>query len=704
MGAMVYLWLIWTVQFMQIGGWHFDEGGGCEAHEYIDTTRHIMFCPPASGAVHTVDISDPVRPRLISEKICGRGDPCYNEGKLFFSNIIWDIKQADRPKILTTCDLPELFRIRDGYLYGMRRHKGLQIYDISDPRQPTLIGSLAVHLVDIELNKDDDYPYLYGIKITGGVIGDTLVVIDISDPYNPKITGKIDMLHVSGPFDVKGEYLYLVSFEAKDASQKGGFYIYYVGDPYNPQFIGMADYNVGHPFDIVVYDQYAYVQDWVISILIFDISIPYYPIFIGSLDYYDEIEDLYYIGNYCKDGNYIFMYGSVSYCHPIVAVIDVSDPANPYLVSTLRLPSMIRSACYLAPYIYFVADDSVIRVLDTHDELFYRVISEAHIPDSPEAICSDGTLIYTVGDKLLILKDVAIDSFSVLGECNLPLRCKDIVVRSGIAYVIADSLLFIVDVKDSHNPEVIGTQPLAEHARELDVYANHVYITQGDSGVVIVDASVPSAPQEVGWLTGMKKVNGLTIAPPYMFVVSDSGLWQWDITQPDVPGLVQHKPLKYRADEVTVGDQYVFVHYSRDPIGHWRIAALSRDTLGLEGVIGCGYIRDMVAVDDTLYVISGGITGYAIKEVGIAEGHHQTVELLNNVITNGILLKLPDCHGQQVEITLYDLAGRMLRTLYRGYVVDDKLLLDIREVKPGVYFVKIKLQRHSMVNKIIVVK
>lgn len=626
--------------------------------------------------------------------------------------------KINRPEPLKVCDLPGTFRIRGNYLYGIREGR-LEVYDISIPTNPTLVGSLSTSFYYITLNKHENYPYLYGgkgVEIDGDNPASccSLFVIDISEPTKPKIIGSTFGYHVAGAFDVQGGYLYMVNFLAKTNSAKGGFWVYDVSDPTNPYLIGWGP--TGHPTGILVAGNYAYVAECILGyeiingIAVYDISDPTTPTYVGGFDFWEE-----WLGCdgflYCKVDNYIYVYKDVyediheGETGPMVICIDVSDPANPYLVSTLRLPSVIRSACYLAPYIYFVADDSVIRVLDTHDELFYRVISESHIPDSPEAICSDDALIYTVGDKLLILKDVAIDSFSVLGECNLPLRCKDIVVRSGIAYVIADSLLFIVDVTDSHNPEVIDTQPLVEHTRELDVYANHVYITQGDSGVVIIDASAPRAPQEVGWLTGMKKVNGLTIAPPYMFVVSDSGLWQWDITQPDVPELVQHKPLKYRADEVTVGDQYVFVHYSRYPIGgYWRIAALSRDTLGLEGVIGYGYIRDMFAVDDTLYVISGGITGYAIKEVGIEEERHQTVELLNNVVTNRILLRLPDCHGQHVEITLYDLAGRMLRTLYKGYVVNNKLLLDIRDVNPGVYFVKIKLQQHSMVNKIIVVK
>jgi hypothetical protein len=131
---------------------------------------------------------------------------------------------------------------------------GLQVIDISDPTNPSIVGSC------------DTPDSAWGIfvsgtcaYVTGGVSG--LQVIDISSPTNPSIMGSYDTPGFAGGIFVSGTYAYV-------AGGVSGLQVIDISSPTNPSIMG--SFYRGSAKDVYIQGTYAYVAGGVSGLQVID--------------------------------------------------------------------------------------------------------------------------------------------------------------------------------------------------------------------------------------------------------------------------------------------------------------------------------------------------------------------------------------------------------------------------------------------------
>jgi hypothetical protein len=143
---------------------------------------------------------------------------------------------------------------------------GLRVADISDPRNPWIMGSLG--LPSEALRVVVSGPYAYVADYTAG-----FAVTDISDPADPVMVALIDEVMTARDLTLSGTYAYVAS--------QAGVSVIDIAEPSNPQFLGtawVADAAEG----IAVAGDCAYVSTWG-TFQVLDLVDPVSPRVIGSV-------------------------------------------------------------------------------------------------------------------------------------------------------------------------------------------------------------------------------------------------------------------------------------------------------------------------------------------------------------------------------------------------------------------------------------
>ncbi|GAG04484.1 unnamed protein product, partial [marine sediment metagenome] len=145
---------------------------------------------------------------------------------------------------------------------------GVEILDISDPSNPTHVGSINDTTCDAANNDECMLDGARGIYVSGkyayvaAISDDGVEILDISDPSNPTHVGSItddETTELNGAISiyVSGKYAYVA------ARSDDGLEILDISDPTNPTHVGAigksATVKLDSASDIYVSGKYAYV-------------------------------------------------------------------------------------------------------------------------------------------------------------------------------------------------------------------------------------------------------------------------------------------------------------------------------------------------------------------------------------------------------------------------------------------------------------
>ena len=217
------------------------------------------------------------------------------------------------------------------YAYLPGWDAGLYIIDISDPFSPQLVGTIGAPYLTRATGVAASGPYLYVTEQQPG----TLLVFDVSNPAAPESLGSVSLpANTQGiRMDVSGSFVYVPDSGA-------GLQVIDVSDPTTPTIVASVPTPSQElPFlDVIVSGTYAYVSGQSqccgqfptkeTGIFIIDISNPASPFIVGSLDNNSLIYGITLSGSYLYVADYYLG----------LQVIDVSNPASPAILSTFDTP------------------------------------------------------------------------------------------------------------------------------------------------------------------------------------------------------------------------------------------------------------------------------------------------------------------------------------------------------------------------------
>lgn len=208
-------------------------------------------------ALRVVDVSDPDNPTFIS-------------GWVPFS-FYWDV----------VCGLD----YAGGFVYGAVGDLGLSVVDVSNPRDPVVVGDLPMHANAIDV--EGRYAYVLSssqlqvvdvlhpaspvLVATLGISGGASLVldrgiayvtvwptgglrcVDVTNPLAPEVVGTLSGIPLGSRLAVHGDFLYITTLH-------DGVQVVDIGDPEAPVLVGNANL-VQNPDDVSVVDDLVLVGD-----------------------------------------------------------------------------------------------------------------------------------------------------------------------------------------------------------------------------------------------------------------------------------------------------------------------------------------------------------------------------------------------------------------------------------------------------------
>ncbi|MGP1383491.1 MAG: cadherin-like domain-containing protein [Thainema sp.] len=308
-------------------------------------------------------------------------------------------------------------------------------------------------------------------------------------PENPTLASTYDALLSAWDISVSGNYAYVISNDYQ------GLQAIYISDPNTP--ILVSDNSIGnYAEDITIVGDYAYIATRYDGLQVVDISNPNNPTLIGSYDNYGNTSDVSaveVIGNYAYIGDNGFNGG--------LQIVDISDqdsyPYKPSRLSTYDVSGGIRDINVIGNYAYVAVEDdfnSSLQIIDISDPYNPFLVSTYDISASrlEELEIVGGYAYIASADSGLQVIDIS-DPYNLttVSEYYTTFYAHDINIVGNYAYVAAaDSGLQVVDISDPSNPVLVSSYNTSGDATGISVIGNYAYVVDYNTGLHVINLGI----------------------------------------------------------------------------------------------------------------------------------------------------------------------------------------------------------------------
>jgi hypothetical protein len=336
----------------------------------------------------------------------------------------------------------------------------LQVYDLSNPADPQMRGSLALpyeqrEQCNFKVRSANGLIYLVGV-------GTGLYIVDTSNPDQLVLRSSYGTFF-SSDLRIVGTRVYI-------AARTQGLQIVDSGDPSRPTLLG-AHTPVQYAYDLQVASDLVYIADGPNGLRILDISDPLRPTLRGSAKTSNWASGLQVVGNlaYVADGN------------AGLHIFDAGDPAHPMLRGSIDTPGFAHAIQVIGGIAYIADGANGLQAIDVRDPSAPALRGRAGASGSSTfSLHVVGGVAYAVGTNFQIF-DLSNPTQPRLLSSDY-YGGYDIQVVGGFAYIRywlygrdGGSYVHIYDVHDPAHPAFkIGFE--TGPANSLQVLGNLVYV------------------------------------------------------------------------------------------------------------------------------------------------------------------------------------------------------------------------------------
>ncbi len=181
-------------------------------------------------------------------------------------------------------------------------------------------------------------------------------------------------------------------------------------------------------------------------------------------------------------------------------VFDVSDFANPVLITTLSYSGRVSGLWLDGFYLYMTEEGVGLHILNVENPASPSEVGFYSAPDCNSGVCVSGNYAYmSYNTRALVIVDVSDKSNPVLaGETSEPWSSAKVFVQDNYAYLISVSGFAILDVSNVSAPSVVSTMSFGTgDGHGIFVRGNYAYASAAEDGLKIIDISDPTNPEVV---------------------------------------------------------------------------------------------------------------------------------------------------------------------------------------------------------------
>ncbi len=388
---------------------------------------------------------------------------------------------------------------------------GMLVFDVSDPTDPTIVGSCDADGWAGDVAVSGSYAYLGAQELS---------VIDISDPTDPRQVAAItDDGASTGGIELSGDYAYL----ARDVA---GLTITDISNPFAPEDLAiLPQEDLGRARDVAVSGDYAYVAG-TDGLKVIDVSDPAAPTIVGNLPA-GPAPSVAVSGRYLFGGNY----------SGELVVVDVLDPGAPVQVGSCATARTVVQIALSGDYAYAATEGGGLRIFDISDPSNPTEVASWDPLESVRGVTVVGDRAYVAAGGLHVL-DISDPTDPVeMGSCDTGEGAWEVALSGGYAYLLPqDGPLRAVDVSNPAAPVEAGACdiPAGICANEIAISGPYAYVSAAWGGLRIFDISDPQAPVEAGAWTGAC-IRSLDVSGSYAYTYASPNLHVIDISDPQAP-------------------------------------------------------------------------------------------------------------------------------------------------------------------------
>ena len=302
--------------------------------------------------------------------------------------------------------------VAGNYAYIAAGSTGLQIVDVTDRRNPRIVGSLSTAGNANDVRVVGNLAY-----VADGSAG--LQIIDVTVPTAPVLRGTYNTPGDAYDVVVSGNRAYI-------ADGASGLQIIDITNPAAPTLLGSYD-TPGTAKGVDVSGNLAVVADGTSGVRIIDISNPALPVSLGTIATSDA-RDVTVEGSFAYVADYT---GSLK-------VIDFTTPTNPRLAANTSQPlgGILMDVAKAGRFVfgadvYFVNGVPIVDVTDPNNPLVRARLDFPARDDNGTGIAADGQYIYLTADRGITENGTSGDTRLYIGQY---LIAED---KAGIAPVVS---------------------------------------------------------------------------------------------------------------------------------------------------------------------------------------------------------------------------------------------------------------------------
>ncbi len=456
----------------------------------------------------------------------------------------------------------------------------LVVVDLSDPQEPTLVGSLLLNGVAQDIAVSVQHVYV----CTDGL---SMEIIDIFNPSQPTRVGEYVTVLAPARVVLQGQYAFVLSDNI-------GLQVVDVSTPQAPVLAGQ--FNMCCPTEMAIAGSYAYVRSDFQTILL-DISEPTAPALVSTVNLGGAMRmaaagNLLYV--LTDSGAGFRVYGISNPASPIflgyelvpspqalvvvgnvvylatysgLVVLDVSDPANPEIVGESNGPEGLTDVALHEAQVVVTQQSGAVQVVDVSDPVSPQLEGQFRENARPRTVAISGTHAYLAGSvcaPALQVLDIAEPTVPTLAGESLEMSewgGNDLTIRDSIAYLaVPDDALLIYDISAAGLPTLLADFDAVLNVSNVAVEDTTAYILNG--GFQVVDVTDPSAPSLLGQLYHglLNSAEGVASHENGAYVIVPFGVSSViDVSKPSSPQIVGPFPVSNYAVDIEVSAARAYV-------------------------------------------------------------------------------------------------------------------------------------------------
>ncbi|OPY54449.1 MAG: Cna protein B-type domain protein [Methanosaeta sp. PtaU1.Bin112] len=243
-------------------------------------------------------------------------------------------------------------------------------------------------------------------------------------------------------------------------------------------------------------------------------------------------------------------------------IIDISNPASPFIVGAYNTPDYANGLAVYGSYAYVADDTSGLQIIDVSNPSSPFLKGSYNTPYYAYGVALSDSYAYVADGGGLQIIDVNNPASPFLvGACNTPVFAMSVALSGSYAYVAGLGGLQIIDVNNPASPFIIGTYNTPGFSSGVALSGSYAYVANDNSGLKIIDVSNPSSPFLAGAYDTPGSAYCVALSGSYAYVADLWSLQIIDVSNPSSPFLVGAYNAPGEAWGVALSGSYAYVAY-----------------------------------------------------------------------------------------------------------------------------------------------